>query len=82
MTPKYNWPVVVKEIQDTLFMSQEQMATRLNVSQQAVLQWMTGKRKPAAETMPELLKFAQDGGIDISNYEANPQYDEITERIA
>ena len=39
---------------------------------------MTGKRKPAAETMPELLKFAQDGGIDISKYEADPQLDQIS----
>ncbi|MFZ2653584.1 MAG: helix-turn-helix transcriptional regulator [Victivallales bacterium] len=78
MTPKYNWPVLVKEIQDTLFMSQEQMATKLKVSQQSISNWMNGTRNPSEVAMPKILKMAQDGGMDISKYEANAAFDRIT----
>ena len=31
--------------------------------------------------MPELLKLAQDAGLDIRNYEANPELDRLTSSL-
>ncbi len=75
---KYNWPSMVREIMDTAFMSQSAMADRLKVSQQSISNWLNGTRNPRMVNIPELLKLAQDTGLDIRNYEANPDIDRIT----
>jgi len=66
MTPRYNWPAMVRDIMDTAFLPQEKMAAKLKVSQQSISCWLNGTRNPSAETIPELLKLAQESGIDIS----------------
>ncbi|MFZ2653921.1 MAG: helix-turn-helix transcriptional regulator [Victivallales bacterium] len=79
MEQKYNWSVIVKEIQDTEFMSQQQMATKCNVSQQSISNWMNGARNPGPFATIELLKMTKDAGIDIHKHEANPAFDGITD---
>ena len=75
---KYNWPLMVREIMDSAFMPQTEMADRLKVSQQSISNWASGKRNPRIENLPELLKLAKDTGLDIHKYEANPDIDKIT----
>ena len=77
MTPKYNWSLLVKEIQDTVFMSQTEMAAKCKVSQQSISNWMSGTRNPGSVATSELLKLATEAGIDISKHEANPALDGI-----
>jgi len=79
MTPKYNWPVLVKEIQDTMFMSQTEIASKCKVSQQSISNWMNGTRNPGPFATSELLKLATEAGIDISKHEANPAFDGIND---
>jgi len=77
MKQKYNCPVLVREIQDTLFMSQQQIAAKLKVSQQSISNWMIGTRNPGPFAASELLTMATESGIDISKHEANPAFDGI-----
>jgi transcriptional regulator with XRE-family HTH domain len=71
---KYNWPLLVKEIQDKMFMSQQQMADKCKVSQQSVSYWMTGDRNPGPIAIIELLKMTKDAAIDINKPEADPAF--------
>lgn len=75
---KYNWPSMVRAIMDTAFMPQTEMADNLNVSQQTISNWLNSTRNPRVEILPELLKLARDTGLDIRNYESNPDLDRIT----
>jgi len=75
---KYNWPAMVRDILDTAFLPQEEMAAKLNVSQQSISSWLNATRNPAPETIPAILKLAQDTGIDIGSYEPNSDFDGIT----
>jgi len=68
---------MVKDIMDTAFLPQVDMAAKLKVSQQSVSNWLNGTRNPAPETIPALLKLAQDTGLDIGRYEADPDFDRI-----
>lgn len=58
MTPKYNWPSMVRDIMDDAFLPQVEIAAKLNVSQQSISNWLNGTRNNSAETIPELLKLA------------------------
>ena len=78
MTPKYNWSVLVREIQDTMFMSQTEIASKCKVSQQSISNWMNGTRNPGPFATSELLKLATEAGIDISKHEAHPAFDGIS----
>ena len=75
---KYNWPLLVRDTMDSAFMSQAAMSEKLDVSQQSVSNWLNGTRNPRAEIKPELMKLAGDTGLDIRNYEANPELDRLT----
>ncbi len=75
---KYNWPSMVRDIMDIAFLPQTDMANRLKVSQQSISNWLNNTRNPRVENMPELLKLAQDAGLDLRNYESNPDIDKIT----
>jgi transcriptional regulator with XRE-family HTH domain len=63
---------------DAAFLPQTAMADRLKVTQQSVSNWLMGKRNPRAHVIPGLLKLAQDTGLDVRNYESNPNIDRIT----
>ncbi len=78
---KYNWPLLVKDMQDTVFMSQTAIADRLKVSQQSISNWMTGSRNPGPSLVPDLLKMASEGGLDISKYETNTAIDGISDYL-
>ncbi|MFZ2655451.1 MAG: helix-turn-helix transcriptional regulator [Victivallales bacterium] len=78
MSPRYNWPAMVKDIMDTAFLPQVDMAAKLKVSQQSISNWLNGTRNPAPETIPALLKLAHDTGLDIGSYEPNSDFDRIT----
>ncbi len=51
-------------LRNKLKLSQENLATELNVSQQAVAKWETGEAMPRADKLPELAKILQ---CDISD---------------
>jgi transcriptional regulator with XRE-family HTH domain len=74
---KYNWLLMVRDTMDAAFMSQAAMSDKLDVSQQSVSNWLNGTRNPGAEIKPELLKLAQDAGLDIGRYESNPDFDRL-----
>ena len=63
---QYDWPGIVRDIQDTLFITQSDMADKLHVSQQAISTWMTGKRSPSQRTQGLLLDFGAKHGISVA----------------
>lgn len=56
-------------------MSQQEIAESLNISQQAISTWMTGKRKPTPIIQQLLLRFASRHGIKAR--EAEPVFSEM-----
>ncbi|MFZ2658550.1 MAG: helix-turn-helix domain-containing protein [Victivallales bacterium] len=78
MAMRYNWSSLVREVMDVAFLPQVAMAEKLGVCQQSISNWLNATRNPSPETIPALLRLAQDSGMDIKNYEANPEFDEIT----
>lgn len=49
----------LKYLRNRLNLSQENLATELKVSQQAVAKWETGEAMPRADKLPELAKVLQ-----------------------
>ena len=70
---------MVRDILDSALLPQEEMAAKLKVSQQAISNWLNARRNPSPETIPALLKMAQDAGLDIGMYEPNSEFGRITE---
>ena len=71
-------PLMVRETMDAAFLPQTEMADKLKVSQQTISNWLNGTRNPRMKNMPDLLKLAQDAGLQIRNYEANPVFDRFS----
>jgi len=68
---------MVRDILETAFLPQADMAVKLEVSQQSISNWLNHTRNPGAETIPAILKLAQDTGLDIDSYEPNSDFDGI-----
>lgn len=68
---------MVREIMETAFLSQAEMAEKLHVSQQTISNWLSGFRNPRAKMIPGLLELAEGEGLDISKYEADQDIDRI-----
>ena len=55
----------LKYLRNRLNLSQENLATELKVSQQAVAKWETGETMPRADKLPELAKILQCDIADL-----------------
>jgi len=67
MSRRYNWAVILGDMQDRLFMSQEELADTLHISQQSVSAYMHGRRYPSPQTEKTLLAFAAKHNIKVNS---------------
>ena len=69
MNQQYNWPALIRKIKDTLFLNQQELAKRCEVSMACVSHWKNMIRKPGIYARRNLLEIAKQGEIDIGKYE-------------
>jgi transcriptional regulator with XRE-family HTH domain len=75
---KIDYHLLVRELLEGLFLSQQELAVRCRISQQSVSNWKTRTRNPGIFARKKILELAQKEGIDISKYETDPARDVIT----
>ena len=76
MDNRYNWGIIIRDMQDKLFMSQQQLADTFHVSQQAIASWISGTREPSSIRRMLMLEFAAKHGI------RTVERDHVTEMMA
>ena len=53
-----SWPLKIKELRDSLSISQEQLARRLNVTKKTIAEWEQARQSPTPERALQLAKLA------------------------
>ena len=72
---KLNWNLIVKDLLEGLFLSQQELAKFCKVSQQVVSFWKNGHRNPGIFAKQILLKLSQKKNINLSKYETDSERD-------
>ncbi len=78
---EYNWTLVLRDIKDKAFLTQEDMAEKFGVSQQSISNWQKGLRKPRSSKLDVMLNLAREHKIDISDYVPDSKRDAILDYI-
>jgi transcriptional regulator with XRE-family HTH domain len=75
---KLDWNLLVADLLDGLFLSQQDLSERCNVSQQSISNWKNRARNPGVFAKQKLFELAQKEGVDLSKYETDSARDAIT----
>ncbi|HCE43679.1 MAG TPA: hypothetical protein DET40_09030 [Lentisphaeria bacterium] len=75
---KIDWHLLVRELLEGLFLSQQELAERCRVSQQSISNWKNRTRNPGIFAKKKLYELAEKEEIDISKYETDPARDVVT----
>ena len=75
---KIDWHLLVRELLEGLFLSQQDLAERCRVSQQSISNWKNRTRNPGIFAKQKLFELAQKEKIDLSKYETDSARDTIT----
>ena len=78
---KIDWHLLVRELLEGLFLSQQDLAERCRVSQQSISNWKNRTRKPGIFAKHQLLELAQKEEIDLSKYETDSAREAITKYL-
>ena len=63
-----NWPGLVRDLMDRAFISQQELAEKLVVSQQTISAWLRGTRRPGQHVAHKLSDFCLKNGIEPGKY--------------
>ncbi len=72
-----DWHLLVREFLEGLFLSQQELAERCNVSQQSISNWKNRTRNPGIYAKKVMVALAEKEGIDLGKYETDPARDRI-----
>ncbi len=75
---KIDWHLLVRELLEGLFLSQQDLAERCRVSQQSISNWKNRTRNPGIFAKQKLFELAHKEEIDLSKYETDSARDTIT----
>jgi transcriptional regulator with XRE-family HTH domain len=78
---KIDWHLLVRELLEGLFLSQQDLAERCRVSQQSISNWKNRTRNPGIFAKQKLFELAQKEEIDLSKYETDSARDAITKYL-
>ena len=62
--------VVIKEVRQTSYMSQQEFASELGISFSTVNRWETGKAIPNYQTMKRILAYCKRAGVQCDTIES------------
>ena len=75
---KLDWNLLVADLLEGLFLSQQDLSERCKVSQQSISNWKNRARNPGVYAKQKLFELAQKEGVDLSKYETDSARDAIT----
>ncbi|MFA6567780.1 MAG: helix-turn-helix transcriptional regulator [Victivallales bacterium] len=78
---KIDWHLLVRELLEGLFLSQQDLAERCRVSQQSISNWKNRTRNPGIFAKQKLFELAKKEEIDLSKYETDSARDAITKYL-
>ncbi len=78
---KIDWHLLVRELLEGLFLSQQDLAERCRVSQQSISNWKNRTRNPGIFAKQKLYELALKEKIDLSKYETDSARDTITKYL-
>jgi len=78
---KLDWNLLVKDMLDGLFLSQQALSDRCKVSQQSISNWKNRTRNPGIFAKQKLYEIAQKEGMDLRKYETTSARDAITKYL-
>ncbi len=73
-----DWHLLTRELLEGMFLSQQELADRCNVSQQSISNWKNRTRNPGIYAKKELVDLAKKEGIDLKKYETDPAREVIS----
>ncbi|HCE42850.1 MAG TPA: hypothetical protein DET40_04830 [Lentisphaeria bacterium] len=77
----YCWHLLVRELLEGMFFSQQDLAEHCKVTQQSISSWKNGVRKPGDFARRRILELAREAEIDPGRYECDPVRDAITKYL-
>ncbi len=60
-----NWPKIIKTIRDKLFLTQAELANKIEVSFASVNRWEQGHHEPTMKAKRKLAQICREVGIDM-----------------
>jgi transcriptional regulator with XRE-family HTH domain len=78
---KIDWHLLVRELLEGLFLSQQDLAERCRVSQQSISNWKNRTRNPGIFAKQKLFELAHKEKIDLAKYETNSARDVIAKYL-
>ena len=68
-TDKTNWREVIKEVQEKLLLSQNELAEESGIAQQTISGWINYSRIPGAHSRRKLIEYLIKNGIEIEAFQ-------------
>ena len=65
---KINWKLFLEAIMEQCVLTQQALACEINITQQSISIYLSGKRSPSAETSKMIIYYAGIMGINYSKY--------------
>lgn len=62
---KMNWPIIIKTIRNKLFLTQTELAEKIDVSFASVNRWEQGHHEPTMKAKRKLAQICHDHSIDM-----------------
>jgi transcriptional regulator with XRE-family HTH domain len=78
---KLDWNRMVKDMLDSLFLSQQDLSERCKVSQQSISNWKNRTRNPGIFAKQKLYGIAKKEGMDLSKYETSSTRNAISKYL-
>ena len=78
---KLDWNLLVKDMLEGLFLSQQDLSDRCSVSQQSISNWKNKTRNPGIFAKQMIYKLAQKERMNLSKYEASSTKDAISKYL-
>lgn len=66
---QYDWKRLAEDLMELLFLNQKTLAKRLEVTQQSISHWTSGKRNPNVTVKRKIIDLARREMIDLTKYE-------------
>lgn len=60
-----NWPIIIKTLRNKLFLTQSELAGKINVSFASVNRWEQGHHEPTMKAKRKLAVLCQENGINM-----------------
>jgi len=79
---EYNIPELIKDIMESLVLTQMEFAAHLKCTQQSISSWLNFVRYPGREKMANILKLATMANLDPESYKIDQESEKFRKDIS